>query len=310
MTSPDFIIAGERRSGSTSLYDILRKHPDVGMFQKSDFDYFIEPELFSLEPVTKEAQLKNWAETHSLQEFQSFFSLCKGVVGQKNADILWWSNSHSRIAKMLPTTKFVFVLRDPVQRAYSQYCNEVSKGREKNTFKEAIEREQNGNITDWQKLHITYKERGCYWKSLSNFLGVIPKERILIIVLEELTQSPNKVMTTLCSFLNIDIEKGLELDVVHSNKERLLKRKEYTYKKGVSQLFDIWDRLTEAIIIRVYSDKYSRNKARNKMRGFYYEEKRKKAAIDPLVEKDLQAFYKPHNQKLQDLFGVKIRYWN
>jgi hypothetical protein len=309
MTSPDFIIAGERRSGSTSLYDILRKHPEVGMFHKADFDYFIEPELFSLEQVDVNLQLKNWEETHSLSEYQSFFLDCKGVVGQKNADILWWKSSHSRIAAMLPNTKFVFVLRDPVKRAYSQYCNEVSKGRELSSFKDAIQREKNGNNSDWQKLHLSYINRGCYWKSLVDFFEHIPKERTMIISLEELSKNAEEVMTSLCSFLEINIKKGLQLDITHSNKERLLKRKSYTQIKEFSLFFDLWIRLSEAIIVRRYNDKFRRNKARKKLRGFFYEENRDKNVIDPNIAIELLEFYKPHNEKLEELFGVNTSYW-
>ena len=42
MSSPHFIIAGERRSGSSTLYEILKQHPEVEMYHKSDFDFFIE----------------------------------------------------------------------------------------------------------------------------------------------------------------------------------------------------------------------------------------------------------------------------
>ena len=45
MSKPHFIIMGERRSGSTTLYHMLSQHPEVSMLQPVDFDYFIEPEL-------------------------------------------------------------------------------------------------------------------------------------------------------------------------------------------------------------------------------------------------------------------------
>ncbi|MEL6813065.1 MAG: hypothetical protein AAFP76_17220, partial [Bacteroidota bacterium] len=96
MNNPHFIIAGERRSGSTTLYDILRQHSEVGMLDISDFDYFIEPELFSKVPAESAVKPKDWATSHSRQEYLYLFHDLNGVTGQKDADLLWWKPAHAR----------------------------------------------------------------------------------------------------------------------------------------------------------------------------------------------------------------------
>jgi hypothetical protein len=107
-------------------------------------------------------------------------------------------------AKYLPETKFIFVLRNPVKRAESQYWNEVRKGREKRTFQEAVQAEEQKTLTPWEKLHLQYVQRGCYAESLEHFFEYIPKDRVLVVILEHLFSDWENEMTKICSFLNID----------------------------------------------------------------------------------------------------------
>lgn len=307
--NPHFIIAGERRSGSTTLYDILNQHPEVGMLQKTDFDYFIEPELFSRIALKNDQKLKVWEQNHSKEEYKNLFLDLKGVVGQKDADLLWWKNAHQRVANYLPDTKFIIVLRNPVNRAESQYFNEVNKGRETGSFKEAITREQNANLSDWEKLHLQYLERGCYIKSLNHFYKYIPKERVKIVILEELADNWKIVMAEICEFLNIDQNTGSNIQLKHSNKEELLVRKSFAKKKILNKVFNFWDRSTEGFIVRVAKDKRKRDTLRKQLRGFYHVSDRTKQKMDVETKMFLIDFYKPFNKELEALIGRKILHW-
>ncbi len=308
MSNPHFIIAGERRSGSTTLYEILKQHPEVGMFHKSDFDFFIESELFSKTPV-KEENIKNWSETHPISKYQNLFNDLVGKIGQKDADLLWWKPSHKRLELHLPETKFIFILRDPIKRAESQYFNELSKGRETLSFKKALLREEKDDLSDWQKLHLQYKARGCYAESLKHFYKFIPKHRVKVIILEELILCWENVMTDLCNFLEIDSKIGLTLDKIHSNKEESLVRKRITNRRIIKWFFDLWDRLSEAVIVRITKDKDKRFKLRKRYRGFYHTSKRANEQMDQDLLERLTDYYKPYNRDLEHLLGYKINYW-
>ncbi|MEL6812519.1 MAG: sulfotransferase, partial [Bacteroidota bacterium] len=209
----------------------------------------------------------------------------------------------------LPTTKFLFVLRDPVKRAESQYFNELGKGRETLSFEDALKREEEGNLTDWEKLHLQYKRRGCYVQSLEHFYAHIPKERVKIILLEELMSNWKESMTEICDFLEISVAEGVAIQVRHSNKEELLERKKMANMIPLKWVFDAWDRLSEAIIVRANKDKYSRDKWRKRTRGFYHVSRRNKREIDPKIREELYKFYLSYQEQLESLLGREIKCW-
>lgn len=309
MSSPNFIIAGERRSGSTSLYHLLKKHPQIGMLDQADFDYFIEPELFSRTPH-KSNETRNWDKTHSLDEYESYFKDCSGVIGQKDADLLWWPDAHIRLKEYLPDTKFIIVLRNPVERAASQYYNEWSKGRETMSFKEALHLEEERLTTPWSRLHLVYKARGCYVESLRRFFENIPRERVKVVILEELNANKEKVLADVFEFLNVDVEAGLSIPSIHTNKEAALVRKSFSLKPGLKIIFDLWDRVTEAAVVRIHRHKAGRDRLRNALRGFYYTSMRKKSDLKPTIENSLYEFYKPYILALETELHLNLNCWS
>ena len=309
MNDPFFIIAGERRSGSTTLYDVLGQHPEVGMLAISDFDFFIEPELFSRTPPSEKFPIKDWETTHPKEKYVSLFSDLSGVTGQKDADLFWWKPAHQRLARLLPKTRFIIVLRDPVKRAESQFFNETSKGRETRTFEEALKRDASENLLDWERLHLVYKSRGCYAESLQHFFGYIPRDRVKVIILEEWMDRWEMVMREICQFLKIDPEKA-PTKPLHSNKEHLLMRRSFASKGMLKPCFDYWERISEGIIIRTVHSKSERDKWRKFFQGFYKKSLRKKRFMDPKTKRELMNFYVPHNKALEVLLGKKISYWN
>ena len=306
MSKPDFIIAGERRSGSTTLYDILKLHPEIQMYPVSDFDYFIEPELFSNQPARIE---QSWEETHSAEEFNQIFKDYKGLSGMKDADLLWWNHAHERLARFLPNTKFIFVLRDPAKRAESQYFNEYSKGRETRTFEEAIASEEMGGLDHWHRLHLQYRERGCYVKSLNHFFKHIDRQRVKVVILEELFASFQEQIKEICDFLGLESGSGVDLPQKHSNREKTMVRRPYAQKGVAEKLFSAWERGTEAIITRWTSDKSKRQTLRNRWQNFYKESLRDKDHGHSELLQELRTFYKPFNKELEDLLKRKINTW-
>lgn len=301
-----FIIAGERRSGSTTLYHALRQHPEVAMLDQPDFDFFIEPELFALQEPKK--SLKNWKNQHSLDNYATIFDELTGVVGYKDADLLWWKNAHKRIKEYCANDKFIIVLRDPIKRAESQYVNELRKGREILSFEKAIQRNEN-ELTAWQQLHLQYRERGCYVQSIQAFSSFFPKENIKVVILEELIEKWEITITEICRFLNIDSTYASSIKKIHSNKEPFFVRKKWATRGIAKTVIDIWERGTEAIIVRVTKKGEVRRSLRYKFRFFYQVSFRDTFHIAPIIIKELQEYYKPYNDALEQLLGKKIPYW-
>ncbi|WP_299781931.1 sulfotransferase [uncultured Formosa sp.] len=310
INKPHFIIVGERRSGTTTLYDLLCKHSEIAMLNISDFDFFIEPELFSKEPPS-DSKLQDWDDYHNILDYWKLFPDQAKLLGQKDADLLWWKPSHKRLAKFLPNTKFLIVLRNPVVRAESHYFNELSKGRETLSFRGSIDREDNTELSNWERLHLQYKARGCYAKSIKEFYKYIPKEKVKVVILEELINDYEVEISSICNFLEIKQEELIKLNPIHSNKEKLLERRAFAKTLILSKIFDLWERIVEGVIVRMTKNKSKREIYRRYFMGFYKYSKRNnnKNLDNESVKLFLQDYYKKYNEELETLIGRPLRYW-
>lgn len=202
MTLPNFLIAGERRCGTTSLANLLEQHPSIALHRKRDSGFFVD------ERVRKGFESAPWEETHSLEEYRKFFSSLddqgRPAVGEKSADYLFYRPAHRRIRAYLPDAKLVLILRNPVQRAWSHYWNEVGKAREQLSFEQALAKEdarvKGGGFDGY---HLSYATRGKYDENLTEFFKVIPRQQCHVVILEDLIANRDLVLAEITSFLGI-----------------------------------------------------------------------------------------------------------
>lgn len=314
MNNPHFIIGGERRSGSTTLYELLKRHSEIDMYRLSDMDYFIKGELFSSKDWYIDFDTEEeWQETHSKEEYTRLFEGFdfKKKVGQKDADLLFWKKAHPRLKEYLPETKFIFVLRNPVKRAESQYWNEIRKGREEKSFNEAVKLEQSrSQESDYGKLHLNYLERGKYHESLKHFFEYIPKERVLIIILEKLLSQPKKELKRIAEFLEISVEEAENINLIHSNKEDVMVLNPKFNGTFVGQTINLWDKATNGVITRISRNKDTRASLRNVFSRFGKISLRNKNKLDDKTLNDLKEYYKQPNAELEKLLDTELSVWS
>jgi len=206
---PDFLIIGEHKCGTTSLFEYMLEHPCI------------------LSPTIKEPNYFNrhyekgtlWYKKH----FPTFLSKLYCQNKNKNKVITGEATTHYlfakdeityRIKKLLPSTKIIVILRNPIERAYSQYSMFVSEGRENLSFEDAIEREKQiinkkikqVNFPKYSRLHpsYTYLRRGIYVDNLRRWMNIFPKEQFLILQTEEFNSKPNEVLNHVYKFLNLE----------------------------------------------------------------------------------------------------------
>lgn len=200
---PHFIIAGERRCGTTSLLKNLSEHSEIFGHPKQDKSWFIE------DSVRKKPDYSPWEDTHHINDYSKWFEdenpPGDNIIGEKSADYLFWKSCHKRLAQHLPHTKFIFILRDPIKRAWSHYWNEVAKGREKHDFLKALKIEcDRVKVSDYHLYNFSYAARGLYSENLKHFFEHVPQQNCLILPVENIWQSPKKELSRICRFLGVD----------------------------------------------------------------------------------------------------------
>jgi hypothetical protein len=193
---PDFIIAGAPRSGTTWLYELLDRHPDVYMAQPVK----PEPKFFLVDHVYDKG-LTFYADT--------WFAAAGDarVAGEKSTDYLESAAAAERIARDLPRVKLVFILREPAQRAYSNYLWSRMNGLETADFATALRLEEAREKDLPERLRFarpfSYFSRGLYADLLVPYLQRFPREQMLILRFEDIAARAPDLAGRLHRFLGV-----------------------------------------------------------------------------------------------------------
>lgn len=192
---PDFFIVGAQRSGTTSLYELLRAHPQVFMSAHK------EPHYFSKDRLRLDADFVVRSESAYLNLFDRApnAQLC----GEASPSYLWHPDAAERIYAQQPHAKIIAILRHPIDRAFSQYRMDLADGMRPVSFYDAIQRAcQRG-----EKVYGTgelYVELGLYAEQLTRYVKVFPRVRVLLLDFRDLVSDARTLLKRVAAFLEID----------------------------------------------------------------------------------------------------------
>jgi len=198
---PNFIIGGIMKSGTTFLHNLLMNHPEIKIIKRNmDHAYFDDDRIF---PMGEKWYLDLFNEVKDLQEDY--------VIGQTSADCAFNPGSIDRILAHNPDIKLIFVLRHPVDRAYSLYWHQYGMGREFRRFEEAIKKEPELIQKSYYNFkNYSYLERSRYQKQFEEILSKVPKQNLLLIDFVSLTKETKKTANAVLNFLNISEIEDIE----------------------------------------------------------------------------------------------------
>jgi hypothetical protein len=193
---PSFIIAGAPRAGTTYLYHVLDQHPEIYLAKPRT----PEPKFFLVD--------EEFAKGLAYYRQRWFAAAGPGqVTGEKSTNYLEDPRVAERIRQCLPEVKLVFALRDPVQRAFSNYLWSRKNGLETLEFDEALRREAEREAAYPPELRysrpFSYVSRGMYAKLLKPFFGAFPAAQVRVVMQEELEAAPRPALDDLCRFLGV-----------------------------------------------------------------------------------------------------------
>jgi len=211
MKTPDFIIAGEARCGTTSLYEDLIKHPQIlPATPTSDVRYdngniYLsqkEPRFFD----------KNWFRGPNW--YYTCFQDREGTItGEASATYLYKTLSMARIKQLLPDVKIIILLRNPVDRLYSHF-HHIKKFAPKwdtryPTFERFIE---SAHENDYYII-----DKGMYAKSIKVCFDLFDVRQVHIVRSEDLFENPETVYVQLLETLSVDPFSPIEFSALRSS---------------------------------------------------------------------------------------------
>ena len=184
----DFLGIGAEKAISTWVADCLKEHPQICLSEPKEIHFFNEKTAYIW-------HRKNSQFDKGLGWYRKAFAHCK--VGQLKGEFstfyLWDEIVPGRVHKLFPNVKIIVTLRDPVQRAFSQYkMYRYYFKKENRHFELVIENEPE------------YIEKGMYMRQLNNWLKYYRSDQIHVIIADDAQENPAQVIKELYTFLGVD----------------------------------------------------------------------------------------------------------
>lgn len=196
---PAFLIIGAQRAGTTSLFRVLRQHPQLYPSFVKEVHYFDG----GVTPGTDNyARGEAWYRSH----FPWLSTLGgDGKAFEASPLYLFHPEAPARLHALLPQARLVVLLRDPVERALSQYFFAQRRGHEPLPLLQALHAEEQ-RLQDTPEVsfhHHSYKTRGHYAEQLRRYLALFPRAQLLILPAERWFNEPQAVLEEVCAFVGV-----------------------------------------------------------------------------------------------------------
>jgi hypothetical protein len=213
MALPDFFVIGAPKAGTTAVHAALARHPQLYLSPVK------EPKFF-LGDGRPSARINGPGDAHSAREwvwerdrYEALFDAAPAdaLRGESTAFYLYDPAAHDRIAALAPEAKLIAVVRDPIDRAYSNWMHLWSDGLEPISEFEAACDAENDRITAGWGLFWHYRRLGLYGEQLEHLLARFAREQVLVVRYRELVDRPQASLDRICDFLAIDRQPSIEV---------------------------------------------------------------------------------------------------
>ena len=244
MREPDFLICGAAKSGTTSLQKYLNSHPDIFLPDK-EINYF---------SFRYNMGIENYLE--------NFHSSCLRN-GEKSTSYIYYQECHARLKVLFPNIKLIVMLREPIQRSYSNWNMRYNDRRlvkdgfrfnakNKNLLRKLdfeylvqfyLDNQNNTELVFQKPLDLIH--RSNYYEQINSLFKYFDKKQVKLIVYERFLNNIQKCLDELYEFLEVDrkVIKQFEIYRKTSYSKRMddvtqYKLKEY-FKEKNAQLFNL-----------------------------------------------------------------------
>jgi hypothetical protein len=179
----DFIVIGAMKSGTNWLYRVLQLHPEVNPCRIKEPNFFLETGVLG----------GTWGQGPVW--YNELFERQSGLRGEASTGYTKYPTGRgvpARIKSVASNAKFIYLVREPVDRAISHYIHNVLREREQRSIEDALLRAKKSG----------YIEVGLYYTQLEQYLEHFPAERFCVITSEALWKS-NRPLASIADFLGI-----------------------------------------------------------------------------------------------------------
>ncbi|MFB4167267.1 sulfotransferase domain-containing protein [Virgibacillus sp. JSM 102003] len=211
-SNPSFLILGAQKAGTTSLFKYIEKYAE-------NFTPPIKKELYFFSEKYHKGY--SWYKSWFPLKLQNGH-----ITGEATPDYLFYHKCAKRVYEKYPNMKMVVLLRNPIDRAYSQYNFQRNSNKTNAynplTFKDALNEELNiKNIPeefDFYYKYRSYLKRGHYYEQIKEWIHYFPENQILFIESDSFYKETEYYLKEVFSFLNLKFKKNKKLSFKAQNK--------------------------------------------------------------------------------------------
>lgn len=295
----NFLVVGAQKSGTTMLYEALRRHPDIFLPLAKEITFF--------------SNAHNFAKGRAyLEQYYDESAILSGhLIGAFDIQALYFPGAAERIFRYNPEMKIIAILRNPIERALSAFEFAKLLGREAKdlTFEEVISR--NARYTQFDELELfTYLEHGLYYAQLLRFYNYFPSEQIKICFMDDLASQPETLIDDIFQFIGVSPPREYGIDLHKPVNQGGQARIPWLQSLIVNK--DSFPKRVLKFIVPKPLHKYLQELVYHHV--FYWNVKRKKtllSTLDPKTLHYLKRYYRDDVAKLSELTGRNlIEMWN
>ncbi|MBP0019972.1 MAG: sulfotransferase [Cyanobacteria bacterium SBLK] len=286
LDKPDFIVLGGHKCATTSLNYYLQQHPEIYLAQIKGLDFF------NREGNQGVKEKQNNIPT-TIEQYRELYNdmTTEKVAGEVSSVYLYSERACQTIKKYVPSTKLIAILRNPVDRALSNF---------KVRYKDPKTRNYQDIFEESKILSL-----GLYSNLISMYFEEFERSQIRIFLFDEVTKKPETFFPSLFEFIGVDPNFKPDSSVIlrHGDEPKLaflnsllLGQKSFIKKSA-------------GAILKPFTTPDRRRDIFFKVRSILPTKNYKKVEIPQDIKRKLGDFYQEDILKVQDLIGLDLSHW-
>lgn len=286
---PNFLIIGSPKCGTTSMYKYLSQHPNI------EFSNRKEPKFFCWNDkdlnFRGNSRVLNQIKATTIQDINEYLALFKNKtsthIGEASVDYFHSENTAKSISDFNPKMKLILILRNPVERAYSDWKHNVKMGYENiRSFRKAIDaiagRKKNNGVP-----YFDYLGKGNYASHLKEYLSYFNRQNLLVLFFEDFRTDPERTCNEVLEFFGENSSFDFQTNTIYTRSGELFKYYRLNY---FANKLDSLDKRVGNVIRKINKvPEHISRRDREHLIGYYRKEIKE---LEQLLDKDLSHWLK------------------
>jgi len=275
-----FSICGAPKAGTTSLHHYLDAHPQICMSDPKETNFF----------------------QHNYDKGWDYFEGCfepspkTRVSGETSPGNMIHPKAPRRIARHFPDARLFFVLRNPIERAYSQYLYGIMRGTDSPTesFSELIRNQDD----PWGRRVL---ELGLYHEQLTRFEQYFPRDQMWVGLFRDFKENNQAFVRRMLEFLEVDISTPIEADQQHNTTR-------YPRSKGLLRMvYSVWEPVEAALPETALKQLKG---LRSRVRTLFFQSGEQEKPVMKSADREyLRNYYAEPNRRLEEWLEQDLSHW-